>query len=142
MNQKLENFYFLSESNKNIDFFSLNENVLTTMLGKLKRGFGRLAGGSKARNYSDKTLDAAAAGSYAGAAWADEQRNWQNYLSNKSAMGPLGILGSEYKEAGLKTMLAPYRLAPQALKASVDINLRRMGKGTAHSNIQYGKTEI
>lgn len=142
MNQKLQNFHFLSESNRNIDFVSLNENILTTILGKVKRGFGRVAGGSKNKTYSDKVLDAAAAGSYAGAAWADEQRNWQNYLANQSAQGPLGRLGAEYKEAGMKTLLAPFKLAPQALKASAGINLRRMGRGTPHANIQYGQTEI
>jgi hypothetical protein len=142
MTSRIEQFQFLSESNKNIDIDLLNENILTNMLGKLKRGFGRVAGGSKNRTYSDKTLDAAAAGSYAGAAWAEEQRNWQNYLANQSAQGPLGRLGSEYKEAAMKTLLAPYRLAPQALKASAAINLRRMGRGTPHSNIQYGQTEI
>ena len=142
MTSRIEQFHFLSESNKNIDFNSLNENIFTGTLGKLKRGFGRLAGGSKARNYSKEALDAAAAGSYAGAAWAEEQRKWQDYLANQSAQGPLGRLGTEYKEAAMKTLLAPYRLAPQALKASAGINLRRMGKGTPHANIQYGQTEI
>jgi len=142
MNLNLNQFHFLSESNKNIDFDMLNENALKNVFGKLKRGFGRLAGGSKAKNYSKETLDAAAAGSYLGAAWAKEQGAWQNYLANERAQGPLGRLGAEYKEAALKSLLAPYRLAPQALKGSVAVNLRRMGRGTPQANIQYGQTEI
>jgi hypothetical protein len=146
MNQKLKNFYFLSESNRNIDFVSLNEKTLglnvANILGKAKRGFSFLAGGSKNRRYSDKVLNAVAAGSYAGAAWAQEQRAWQDYLANQLAQGPLGRLGAEYKEAGINTMLAPFKLAPQALNASAAINLRRMGRGTPHANIQYGRTEI
>jgi hypothetical protein len=118
MNSKLKQFHFLSESNKNIDFVAINENALMNFFRDIKnRGL-------------------------VGLNILGDENKWKEYLSNEKLQGPVGRLGSEYKEAATKVMLAPYRLAPQRLVGSVGANLRRMGLGKPSSDIQYGPTSI
>jgi hypothetical protein len=63
-------------------------------------------------------------------------------LANEKSQGPLGRLGAEYKEAGLKTFIAPYRMAPQALEGSALANLSRTGRTSKSSQIQYGPVKF
>jgi len=63
------------------------------------------------------------------------------YRSDEKGQGPIGRLGSKYKEAGIATLLAPYLFGPAAIANTSRAQLRRMGVGTNAYKIQYGNLE-
>lgn len=64
--------------------------------------------------------------------------DFAKYRADEKAQGPIGRLGTRYKEAGIATLLAPYMFGPAAVANTSRAQLRRMGVGTKAYNIQYG----
>jgi hypothetical protein len=148
MNLDSRKFYFLEESNRNIDFKelnsiilnnTLNEGVGTRVLGGLNNALGRASGGTK--KFLKDIYDSDVFKKITSLILPDSPE-FQAYLANKESQGPLGRLGGEYKEAGLKTFIAPYRMAPQALEGSALANLSRSGRTSKSSQIQYGPVKF
>ncbi len=141
-------FYFLEESNRNINFKELNSIILNNFLTEQTvyvpgRGYvwqpntapspspvpstsGKFTSGLKKITNMIFGNDAA----------------WRAYLADEKSQGPLGRLGGEYREAGIKAFLAPYKMPPQALKGSTIANLRRTGRTSETSQIQYGPVDF
>ena len=147
MSLNSKQFYFLEESNRNINFKKLNSNILNSSLNEAKISSGRrlldiLTGGVSKGRRGISLSDLARLGSGGLKAWAENQLAYSNYLANEKQQGPLGRLGGEYREAGMKAFLAPYRMAPQALEGSVSANLSRTGRTSKASQIQYGPAKF
>jgi len=140
-------FHFLEESNRNINFRELNSVILNSSLNEAKISSGRrlldiLTGGVSKGRRGISLSDLARLGSGGLKAWAENQLAYSNYLANEKGQGPLGRLGGEYREAGMKAFLAPYRMAPQALEGNVSANLSRTGRTSKSSLIQYGPVKF
>lgn len=150
MSLKSKQFHFLEESNRNINFEKINSIILNTSLNEQKAPkipFSRriidVLGGGVSKGKRGMSLDdLARLGSGSLKAWAEDQINYRNYLANERAQGPLGRLGSQYREAAISTFLAPYRLAPAALLGSAQANLNRTARTSAASQIQYGPVKF
>lgn len=140
-------FHFLEESNRNINFRELNSVILNNslnegVLSSANTGMGKLTTGTK-------NLFKALTGGKVGTAGKGfiniilgNDEAYKAYLANEKQQGPLGRLGGEYREAGMKAFLAPYRMPPQALEGSVSANLSRTGRTSKASQIQYGPVKF
>jgi len=147
MNLDSRKFYFLEESNRNIDFKELNSIILNNTLNegvgdafrRINDVLGRARGGTK--KFLKDIYDSDVFKKISSLILPNSPE-FQKYLENKESQGPLGRLGGEYKEAGLKTFIAPYRMAPQALEGSALANLSRTGRTSKSSQIQYGPVKF
>jgi hypothetical protein len=147
MSLNSKQFHFLEESNRNINFKELNTIILNNSLNEsalsgVNTGVGKLTTGTKNlfKALTGGKLGAAGKGLINIILGNDEA--YRAYLANEKAQGPLGRLGGEYREAGMKAFLAPYRMAPQALEGSVAANLSRTGRTSKSSLIQYGPVKF
>ena len=148
MNLDSRKFYFLEESNRNIDFKELNSIILndslnegfgSSVFGGVNTALGKAGKGTK--KFLKDIYDSDVFKKISSLILPNS-KEFQDYLANEKSQGPLGRLGAEYKEAGLKTFIAPYRMAPQALEGSALANLSRTGRTSKSSQIQYGPVKF